>query len=181
MKIILKNAKIYGFDPSIYRTFDDGGKQYSVALYISGEDKAVIDQFLFNKVADNQDGEHIFYGKNKKQIPVFDKDRNRIEKPINEVFIADVSILIDEFTPKKKETDTEEPEAIRYSKCLGIKYISKVENEDVKIFKQNNYENFDEIFGEEEKEEVFSAVIKSETEVKEEPKPAITPLNDLPF
>lgn len=149
MKLILKDVKIYGFDSASCRTFVNDGKeskQYSVALYISAEQKAQIDTYLFDKVSVNADGDFIFYGKSKQPIPIFDSEKNRIEKPVNEVFLAEVSILIDEFTPKPKfEGEIVEP--IRYSKCLGIKYISKVENEEAKIFAaRNEYNTYDDIF-----------------------------------
>lgn len=143
MKLILKNVKIYGYDQNIFRTFEnDGKKQYSVALYISDEDKAVIDSYLYNKVSVNQEGENVFYGKSKQIIPIFDTEKKRITEPVNEVFIADVSILIDEFTGHEGET-------IRYSKCIGIKYLRKVENEQPKL-PAKTYTDFDDIFGEEE-------------------------------
>jgi len=96
MKLILKNVKIYGFNPGVYKTFqNDNGetRQYSIALYISEEDKAQIDSYLFNKVSVNQEGDRIFYGKSKVQIPVFDNEKKRIIEPLNKVFFADVSIL----------------------------------------------------------------------------------------
>ena len=147
MKLILKDVKIYGYDPAICRTFFNEGKetkQYSVALYISTAQKAQIDTYLFDKVSVNADGDLIFYGKSKQPIPVFDAEKKRIEKPVNEVFLAEVSILIDEFTSKDGET-------IRYSKCLGIKYISKVENEEAKVFvAKKEYNDYDSIFDDEE-------------------------------
>jgi len=145
MKLILKNVKIYGYDQNIYRTFENDGKetkQYSVALYITDEDKAVIDSYLYNKVSVNQEGENVFYGKSKQIIPIFDTEKKRITEPVNEVFIADVSILIDEFTGH-------DGESIRYSKCIGIKYLRKVENEQPKL-PAKTYTDFDDIFGEEE-------------------------------
>ena len=147
MKLILKDVKIYGYDKSICRTFNNDGKetkQYSVACYITEEDKAKIDTYLYNKVSTNQDGEHIFYGKSKQPIPIFTAEKQPILEPVNEVFIAEVSVLIDEFTDDKGDT-------IRYSKALGIKYISKVENEEPKIFvPQKEYNDFDSIFADEE-------------------------------
>lgn len=143
MKVILKECKIYGYDAEIYRAFQNDGKetkQYSVALYISDADKAVIDSFLYQKVSVNADGENIFYGKAKQPIPIFDTEKVRITKPVNEVFLADVSILIDEF-----EKDGEN---IRYSKCLGIKYLKKVENEEPKL-PPKVYTDFDDIFADE--------------------------------
>ena len=147
MKLILKDVKIYGYDKNICRTFVNDGKetkQYSVACYITEEDKAKIDQYLYNKVATNQDGDFIFYGKSKQPIPIFTADKQPILEPVNEVFIAEVSILIDEFEGKDGEN-------IRYSKALGIKYISKVENEEPKIFvPKKEYNDFDDIFADEE-------------------------------
>lgn len=148
MKLILKDVKIYGYDKSICRTFVNEGKetkQYSVALYISEEQKAQIDTWIFDKVLTNQDGDFIFYGKSKQPIPIFDTEAKHIVEPVNEVFLADVSILIDEFTDKATG------ETIRYSKCLGIKYISKVENEEAKVFvAKKEYNTFDDIFSDEE-------------------------------
>ena len=147
MKIILRKVKIYGFDPKICRNFDNGGKiikQYSIPLYVSEEDKKLIDTYLFDKVSKTQDGDFIFYGKSKQPIPVFDQEKKRIEAPINKVFIADVSILIDEFTPKNEYGEELEP--VRYSRCLGIHYISDIENEKPKI-QSKEPETFDEIFG----------------------------------
>lgn len=144
-KIILRGVKIFGFDPEVFRTYENGAKvtkQYSVALYVTPEDKELIDSFLFNKVSQNEDGDNIFYGKSKQPIPVFDSAKNRIMKPLNEVFIADVSILIDEFT------DAVKAETVRYSKCLGIKYVRKVENEQPKI-PAKVYTDFDDIFSDE--------------------------------
>lgn len=159
MKLVLEKVKIYGFDPSICRVFTNDGvekRDYSVGLYISGEQKALIDSYIFDKVAITKDGEFLFYGKNKQPIPVFDIAKNRIENPINEVFMADVSILIDEFQPKDKEYP------VRYSKCLGIKYLSPVANETPRIVVQEKYETFDQIFSEEEQKDIFAAVTKTE-------------------
>lgn len=147
MKLILKNVKIYGFDPKIFREFENGNKQYSVGLIISDEDKFKIDSYIFGKTNVNQDGENVFYGKSKTPIPVFDVEKKRIEKPINEVFLADVSILIDEFTPEGKD------EPVRYSKCLGIHYIKSLEEGKVRL-PQKTYNTFDDIFNEEENENV---------------------------
>ena len=148
MKLILKDVKIYGYDKSICRTFPNDGKetkQYSVACYITEEDKEKIDTYLYNKVSTNQEGDHIFYGKSKQPIPIFTAEKQPILEPVNEVFIAEVSILIDEFEDKAKN------EMVRYSKCLGIKYISKVENEEPKIFVPiKEYNTFDDIFADEE-------------------------------
>ena len=148
MKLILKDVKIYGYDKSICRTFNNDGKetkQYSVACYITDEDKAKIDTYLYNKVSTNQDGEHIFYGKSKQPIPIFTAEKEPILEPVNEVFIAEVSILMDEFEDKAKN------EMVRYSKCLGIKYIKKIENEEPKIFIPiKEYNDFDSIFEDEE-------------------------------
>lgn len=174
MKLILKNTKIMGFDSSICRTFVNDGKvtkQYSVAMYISEADKAEIDKYLYNKVEQNQDGEFIFYGKSKQPIPVFDAEKNRITKPLNEVFLADVSILIDEFTGGALG------ETIRYSKCLGIKYLQKVENEQPKM-QPKVYEDFDDIFSDEEEIKLPESDIKPETSSSEKVAPEI---NDLPF
>lgn len=144
MKVILKDCKIYGYDAEIFRAFINNGKetkQYSVALYISDADKAVIDSFLYQKVSVNADGDNIFYGKAKQPIPIFDSEKVRITKPVNEVFLADVSILIDEFVDGNGEN-------VRYSKCLGIKYIKKVENEEPKL-PAKVYTDFDDIFADE--------------------------------
>jgi hypothetical protein len=144
MKVILKECKIYGYDNTIFKTFQNNGqetKQYSVALYISDADKAVIDSYLYGKVTPNAEGENVFYGKSKQPIPIFDAEKVKIEKPVNEVFIADVSILIDEFVGKDGEN-------IRYSKCLGIKYIKKIENEQPKL-PAKTYTDFDDIFADE--------------------------------
>ena len=148
MKLILKDVKIYGYDKSICRTFVNDGKetkQYSVACYITDEDKVKIDTYLYNKVTQNQDGEHIFYGKSKQPIPIFTAEKQPILDPVNEVFIAEVSILIDVFDDKATG------DTVRYSKCLGIKYIKKVENEEPKIFvPKKEYNDFDDIFADEE-------------------------------
>ena len=144
MKVILKECKIYGYDAEIFKSFHNNGqetKQYSVALYITEADKVVIDSYLYQKVSVNADGESIFYGKSKQPIPIFDSEKVRITKPVNEVFLADVSILIDEFVGKDGEN-------IRYSKCLGIKYLKKVENEQPKI-PAKTYTDFDDIFADE--------------------------------
>lgn len=139
---VLKNVKIYGFDPTI----KDNYGYHTVALYINEEQKNHIDSYIYGKCNMTKDGEIIFYGKNKQHpIQVLDADKNKIEKPINEVFFADVSILIDVFTPKPIDGIEQEPK--RYSKCLGIKYICPVANEQPKIVVQNKFETFDEIFG----------------------------------
>jgi hypothetical protein len=145
MKVILKNVKIFGFDSNIFRNNSFAGKEskdYSVALYVTDDDKAVIDSYLYGKVSVNAEGENIFYGKSKQPIPVFDQEKNRVPSPINEVFLADVSILIDEFQPA-------DGDAIRYSKCLGIKYLKKVENEQPKL-PVKTFDTFDDIFADEE-------------------------------
>lgn len=161
MKLILKDVKIYGYDSAICRTFINNGiesKQYSVACYITEEDKNKIDTYLYNKVTQNQDGDFIFYGKSKQPIPIFDSEKQRIENPVNEVFIAEVSILIDEFEDKATN------ETIRYSKCLGIKYIKKVENEEPKIFvPKKEYNDYDDIFADEEEITIPATETKTET------------------
>lgn len=141
MKLILKNVKIYGFDPEAHRTFDNDGKitkQYNVPLYISEEDKNLIDRYIFGKTSKNDKGEFVFYGKSKTPIPFFNADGKKIKETINEVFLADVSILIDEFKDEHEEN-------IRYSKCLGIKYVSKVKNEAPKM-PPKTYDTYDDIF-----------------------------------
>lgn len=166
MKLILKNVKIYGFDPESYRTFDNDGKsvkQYQVPLYISEDDKNLIDGYIFGKTSKNDKDEFVFYGKAKTPIPFFDADGKKKAEVVNEVFIADVSILIDEFADQK----TGEP--VRYSKCLGIRYISKVENEAPKM-PQKTYDTYADIFGGEDSIEASSAS-------KPTPQPAF---NDLP-
>lgn len=164
MKIVLEKVKIYGFDPSSFRVDSYSKKQYSVCLYISQEQKETIDMWILDSfgksyVSENRDGDLIFYGKNKQPIPVFDQNKVKIEKPINEVFIADVSILIDVFN-KIDESGNEK--SIRYSKCLGIKYLSPVANETPRIVVQEKYETFDQIFSEEEQKDIFAAVTKIE-------------------
>lgn len=136
MKILLEKVKIYGYDPNIKDQFE----KYSVGLYISEAQRNEIDQYIYGKCATTKDGEILFYGKNKQPIPVFDQNKQKIEKPINEVFLADVSILIDEFTDKQGSQ-------VRYSKCLGIRYVSPVANEAVRVIVQEKYETFEEIFG----------------------------------
>ena len=93
--------------------------------------------------------------------------------------MADVSILIDEFTGGPLG------ETIRYSKCLGIKYLQKVEGEQPKM-QQKVYEDFDDIFSDEEEIKLPESDIKPEVSANEvnsgysvdgEPKE----LNDLPF
>lgn len=190
MKLILEKVKIYGFDPAIFRTFNNDGKetkQYSVGLYISQEQRELIDSYIYGKCETTKDGEILFYGKSKQPIPVFDPEKVRIEKPINEVFLADVSILIDEFTDSK--TDMQ----VRYSKCLGIKYVCPIANEAPRIFTQEKFETFDEIFGGENettKAPDFSAM-KNPEEIgaqnavtpssQETFEPTIPPIDDLPF
>lgn len=169
MKLILKNVKIYGFDSTIFRTFNNDGKetkQYSVALYISKEDKSEIDKYLYNKVNQNEEGEFIFYGKSKQPIPIFNTEKNKITQPLNEVFIADVSIIINEF-------ENDKGEKIRYSKCLGIKYLHKIENEQPKL-PTRTYDNYDDIFSDEEEIKLPESDIKSEKKTE-------NPIDDLPF
>jgi len=167
MKLILKNVKIYGFDPESHRTFDNDGKttkQYNVPLYISEDDKNLIDGYIFDKTSKNDKDEFVFYGKSKTPIPFFDADGKKKNEVINEVFLADVSILIDEFVDPKTD------ENIRYSKCLGIRYVSKVENEAPKI-PQKTYDTYSDIFGGEDSIEATSVN-----------KPTPTPVfNDLPW
>lgn len=142
MKILLEKVKIYGYDPNIFKTFTNNGvetKQYSVGLYISEEQKFLIDSYIYGKCETTKDGEILFYGKNKQPIPVFDQNKQKIEKPVNEVFLADVSILIDEFTDKQGSQ-------VRYSKCLGIRYVSPVANEAVRVIVHEKYETYEDIF-----------------------------------
>lgn len=176
MKLILKDVKIYGYDQNIFRTFVNEGKetkQYSVPLIITDEDKAKIDLYLYNKVSTNQDGENIFYAKNKQPIPIFDSEKNRITDPVNEVFIAEVSILIDEFT-------NQDGESVRYTKTLGIKYIKKVENEQPKIaVPQKQYTEFDDIFADEEEIKITERV-EQKPEQKVEQKVEQLPEENFP-
>jgi hypothetical protein len=189
MKLILKNCKIYGYDPNNFRVFDNDGKetkQYSVPLYVSDEDRDLLDSYIYGKVDNNADGEHIFYGKNKMPIPIFDPEKNKITDQINKVFIADVSILVDEFEDKKTGQN------VRYSRCLGIKITSYIETEQPKIT-TSQPTTFDEIFGGETesakpvdfsamktKEEIGqpSAVTPSSPETFQPTQP---PIDDLPF
>ena len=192
MKILLEKVKIYGYDPNIFKTFTNNGvetKQYSVGLYISEEQKFLIDSYIYGKCETTKDGEILFYGKNKQPIPVFDQNKQKIEKPVNEVFLADVSILIDEFTDKNGEQ-------IRYSKCLGIKYISPVAGESTRVVSQTKYETYDEIFGGNEAQndirpnDPAHGLIKKEDYISEPPRvvvpeeqvydPTANP-DDLPF
>jgi hypothetical protein len=148
MKILLEKVKIYGYDPNVFKTFTNNGvetKQYSVGLYISEEQKFLIDSYIYGKCETTKDGEILFYGKNKQQIPVFDQNKQKIEKPVNEVFLADVSILIDEFTDKQGSQ-------VRYSKCLGIRYVSPVANEAVRVIVHEKYETYEDIFDEDKTE-----------------------------
>lgn len=170
LKITLKDVKIYGLDPTIYKTFENDGKptkQYLVPLYISESDKNVIDSYLYGKVSKNADGEFLFYGKSKIEIPVFNLQKERIKEPINEVFIADVALLIDEFVNNVGEN-------VRYSKCLAIKYKSKVENEKPKI-QEKPLENYEDFFGDE------TEIKLPESDIKPEAKEPEKELNDLPF
>lgn len=181
MKLILKDVKIYGYDKTICRTFFNDGKetkQYSVALYINDEQKAQIDSYLYDKVMVNVDGDFIFYGKSKQPIPIFDVEKKHIEQPVNEVFVADVSILIDEFTDKSSG------EIIRYSKCLGIKYIKKVENEEPKMFvPKKEYNDFEDIFADEDEIKLPESESKPTKPLEQDPMSvdAGNPANDLPF
>jgi len=160
MKIILRDVKIYGYDPNNFKEFENEGKitrQYSAPLYISQADRDLIDLYIYGKCETTRDGEILFYGKNKQPIPVFDAERIKIKTPINEVFLADVSILIDEYVKKDGETN-------RYSKCLGIHYLSKVENEEPKIIVKEEFKTYDDIFAEdiESKPEEFGIIKKPE-------------------
>ena len=186
MKLILKDVKIYGYDKEICRTFTNDGKetkQYSVACYITEEDKAKIDTYLYNKVTQNQDGDFIFYGKSKQPIPIFTAEKQPILQPVNEVFVAEVSILIDEFK------DNKTGEIVRYSKCLGIRYIKKVENEEPKIFvPKKEYNDFDDIFADEEELTIPAHIAPVDTSngtAPLEPDPLNVnngnPVDDLPF
>ncbi len=182
MKIVLEKVKIYGFDPTAFKTFADGKTQYSVALIISQKQRELIDSYIYGKCEITRDEEIVFYGKNKNPIPVFDQNRNKIEKPINEVFLADVSILIDEF---EKDGET-----IRYTKCLGIHYISPIANETPRIISKDNYVTFDEIFGESENNNQLSSNVPKDDieQMFEAPKkqesifePTVPEMDDLPF
>jgi hypothetical protein len=188
MKLILKKVKIYGFDPESFKTFTNNGnetKQYSVALYISQEQRNLIDSYIYGKCELTKDNEVVFYGKSKQPIPLFDPEKKKIEKAIYKVFIADVSILIDEFTNNDGET-------IRYSKCLGIKFISLVENEQARISYRKKYDIYDEIFGDDNSNSIEKNEIKiTETEqndlMSEPPvfdstfETETDEINDLPF
>jgi hypothetical protein len=205
MKLILKSVKIYGYDPNVFRVFDNNGKetkQYSVGLYISEEDRTLIDSYIYGKCETTRDGEILFYGKSKQMIPVFDAEKNKITKPINEVFLADVSILVDEFQEKDNEgslkfNDDGTPLMVRYIKCLGIKYISPVANEETRMVKKG-FETFDDIFSEDEetselqpKPDIYDAMKKPEelmqtaSRVEDLPQPSFAPESampdDLPF
>lgn len=165
MKILLEKVKIYGYDPNIKDQFD----KYSVGLYISQEQRNEIDQYIYGKCATTKDGEILFYGKNKQPIPVFDQNKQKIEKPVNEVFLADVSILIDEFTDKQGSQ-------VRYSKCLGIRYVSPVANEAVRVIVHEKYETYEDIFdadkteSEIQKNDLAPGLVKKEDYVSEAPK-----------
>lgn len=172
MKILLEKVKIYGFDPNVFKTFTNNGfetKQYSVGLYISEEQKFLIDSYIYGKCETTKDGEILFYGKNKQPIPVFDQNKQKIEKPVNEVFLADVSILIDEFTDKQGSQ-------VRYSKCLGIRYVSPVANEAPRVIVQEKYETYDDIFdadktaSEIQKNDPAPGLVKKEDYASEAPK-----------
>jgi len=174
MKVILRDCKIYGYDSSLFKTFINNGqetKQYSVALYISENDKAIIDSFLYNKVSVNAEGENIFYGKSKQPIPIFDAEKVKIDKPVNEVFLADVSILIDEFVGKDGDN-------IRYSKCLGIKYIKKVENEEPKL-PAKTYTDFDDIFADETELVIPAITAPLQEIVNNDPLNVYAPINGV--
>jgi len=192
MKLILRNVKIYGFDPTSYRNSEYDGKtskQYNVPLYISENDKNLIDSYIFGKTSKNEKDEFVFYGTSKTPIPFFDETGKKTSKIINEVFLADVSILIDEFQKKNKSGELEfeedgSPRIVRYSKCLGIRYISKIENEAPKI-PPKSYDTYEDIFGGEDviqsdsvKKPIFKEV---KNNLIEDVEPEESKPDDLPF
>jgi len=201
MKIVLEKVKIYGFDPESFKTFTNNGnetKQYSVALYISQEQRDLIDSYIYGKCELTKDNEIVFYGKSKQPIPLFDSEKKKIEKAINKVFIADVSILIDEFQERDKDTkelifnQDGSPSMIRYSKCLGIKFISLVENEQARTSNREKYDTYDEIFGDDNSNSIQKNEIKitesEQNDLMSEPpvfdstfEPTIPEGDDLPF
>lgn len=164
MKIVLEKVKIKYFNPKKgnKKVFDGVESiSYDVMLFISEQHKQTIDTYIYGKCETTKDGEILFYGKSKNPIPFFDQNRQRIEMAIIKPFFADVSILIDEFTDKK----TGQP--IRYSKCLGIKFVEFTGEEST--FKEaETYETFDEIFGDSENpagKDIFQVLTKTENQI----------------
>jgi len=178
---VFDNVKIYGYDPN--HEPDQYG-YYSVTLYISQEQKDFINDFVYGKCDINKDGEIIYRAKSKKQIPLFDSLKNEIKTGVD-TFMANVSLLFDEFTNDKDET-------IRYIKPLAIKYIFLVPNEAVRIYVKEEFKSYDDCFPEESNEpktqpdfsamqkpgEIGQAVTPSAASTFE---PTIPPMDDLPF
>lgn len=147
MKIILDRVKIKYYNPSKGRESVYNGQttvNYDVAIFVRPEHKTLIDTYLFKKCEPTKDGELLFYGRSKQPIPIFDQGRKKIEGVMTCPFWADVSVLIDDF--KKENSDP-----IRYSKCLGIKFLEYTGEPSV-IQQTEKFETYDEIFGTEANE-----------------------------
>ena len=150
LRFTLKNVKVLGFDPSIKNKY---GK-FSALSNISDEDADKINSFIFGKVAKNQDGENVFYLDSRTEIFIFDENKKRITEPINHTFLANASVLIDEFQSKDENKNLEynddgTPKIIRYIKTEAIKYISEIKGEATKMV-QRARDNYDDFFADEE-------------------------------
>jgi hypothetical protein len=151
MKVTLKEVKfIMGFDSKLKDKF---GK-FSHMTVVSDEAKELMGTYMYNQVKTNAQGENIFYVRASQEFLAFDKDKKVIAAPINEVFLADVRIEINEFQSKNDgvlefESDGS-PKMVRFYKCIGIEYIKKVENEDQKVAKKfDDPTDYDSIWADE--------------------------------
>lgn len=188
MKIVLEKVKIKYFDPKKANKRVYNGSEivnYDVMLFISEEQKRLIDEYIYGKCELTKDDEILFYGRSKNPIPFFDQNKQKVENAITKPFFADVSILIDEFADK----NTGIP--VRYSKCLGVKFL-EFTGEASTFRETETYETFDEIFGDTGSKGVGSieALIKKEDQLPVNVSgalsdPVYNPIppieNDLPF
>ena len=150
MKLILKDVKIYGYDPSKEcnkaEKISKNGKPfnvYSLRVKITEKDKNIIDQYLYNKVDVNAEGEFLFWlNKPFDPIPLFDSENKLSKEPINDTFIANVSLELED-----KEHNGE---IKRFCECKGIKFIKKSESETGSIIIQKREEKYEDIFPDEE-------------------------------
>jgi hypothetical protein len=188
MKIVLEKVKIKYFDPKKANKRVYNGSEmvnYDVMLFISEEQKRLIDEYIYGKCELTKDDEILFYGRSKNPIPFFDQNRQKVENAITKPFFADASILIDEFADK----NTGLP--VRYSKCLGVKFL-EFTGEASTFRESETYETFDEIFGDAENKGVgsFEALAKKDNQLpvdcsSDSSAPTYNPIppieNDLPF
>ena len=173
-----ENVKIFGFDPN--QDPDQYGR-YSVALYISQEQRDFIDSYIYGKCELTKDNEIIYIARSKKPILFYDNKGNEIKEAYNQnAFIADVSLFFDTFINDKDET-------ISYIKPIMIRFISKIENIKAKIFVKNEFSYSDCFESEDEKNEIKITETEQNDLMSEPPvfdstfEPTIPEGDDLPF